>query len=100
MPKLGGMHTHCHEEAADQKHGSVEATQVPFQINAALAKCIAPAQAVNTISHEHRSEEQNLGGQKCPHPERGNFTLLVGVLELMCHQAMLCHDRLPSLQTP
>src|SRR5215469_5031181 len=83
---------HSHGETAGDEHKSVCGTQGQVEHITADAESGEVVVPVNSVGKEHAAEEQNFGGQKDPHAERGSFFLLLERFKLSVQLSGAVHS--------
>ena len=72
-----------HRQAAPNEHDGVDSAEREVQLVAAFGPRFRVPHAVEHVGEEQASEEQHLGDQKQPHPERGCLMLLIQRVEVV-----------------
>jgi len=82
LSHLSGPHGHRHGQAAADEHDGIESAEFQIQSAAGFGEHRRVRVAVDGVGKEEAAEEQDFGGQKDPHAERGGILLLLERLKL------------------
>src|SRR6202521_4570878 len=89
---LGRPDSHGHSQTAHNQHNGVAGAQGDVKSIAADAESGAEHAAIDGVSEEQATEEQDFGHQENPHAERGGFFLLLERLKLSVQIAGAVHS--------
>ena len=86
---LRGVDRQRHRQAAGDEHRRVDGPEHDVERVARRGERVRIPAAIDGSSREQAAEEQHLGDQEHPHPERRRFLLLGEVVEVMRERGMV-----------
>ncbi len=95
---LRRAHRQRHGQAAADQDDSIDGAERQIQLIAALGPRLWIPDAIEHVGEEQPAEEQHLGDEEDPHPERGRLMLLLQRVEVMLEIRMVvCVHRVSAV---